>query len=135
MRRALDIAVVVVLVIDAVVLGVIEVVFLPLYVGAVPLPVGALAAALSNALAVLALGPLFRRTSIVGAPLWAWLATVLLLGTSGPGGDVVLVGDWRALLLLALGVIPAAVLLGRHMAAGAASHVKTGSAGGADSTG
>lgn len=118
MSRALDVAAVVVVSLAAALLGVVEVAFLPLYLGAVPLPLGALLAALTNALAVLALAPLFRRTAVVGTPLAAWLLVVLGLGAGGPGGDTMLVGDWRALLLLGLGVVPAALLLGRHLGTG-----------------
>lgn len=121
MRRLLDVAVVAVVVLDTVVLAVVAVLLLPLYVGSVPVPLGALVAAVANVVAVLALGRVTSRTSVVALPLGAWVLTVLGTASPGPGGDTLLVGDWRALLLLGAGLVPAALLLGRHLGAGAAA--------------
>lgn len=97
-----------------VLVAVIEVLLLPVHVGTVAVPVGALAALVTNPVLVAAAGERTTRTSVAAAPLGAWVLTVLATATSGPGGDVLLLGDWRALLLLVLGVVPAALVLGRH---------------------
>ncbi len=103
----------------AVVFAVLEVLFTPVYIGSVPAPVGAVAAAVTNAGLVYAAGWFTTRTLIVATPLLAWLVTVLVLASGGPGGDILVPGDWKALLLLGLGVLPAGVMLGRHMGASA----------------
>lgn len=101
----------------AVVFAVLEVVFTPVYIGAVPAPFGAVAAAVTNTGLTWAATQFARRTSIAAIPLAAWVVTVLVLASGGPGGDVLVPGDWKALLLFGLGVVPAGVLLGRHMGA------------------
>jgi hypothetical protein len=45
-----------------------------------------------------------------------WLVALGVLGVAGPGGDVLLPADWRSALLLAGGLFPAAVVLGRELA-------------------
>lgn len=99
----------------SVVFAVLEVLYLPVYVGAVPVPVGAFAAALTNAALVHAAGWFTTRTAVAAAPMIAWLLTVLVLASGGPGGDVLVPGDWRALLLFGLGLVPAGILLGGHL--------------------
>ena len=103
----------------AVVFAVLEVLYTPVYIGAVPAPFGAVAAAVTNTGLVYAAGWFTTRTLVVAIPLLAWLVTVLILASGGPGGDVLVPGDWKALLLLGLGVLPAGVMLGRHMGASA----------------
>jgi hypothetical protein len=56
-------------------------------------------------------GDASRRVLIVGAPLWAWLATLGVVGFVGTE-NMALIQDWRSLLLLAAGVLPAGVALG-----------------------
>lgn len=103
------------LVLLAVLLAVVAVLFLPLRVGGTAVPVGALVAAVSNALLVRAAGARSSSTAVAAAPLAAWLLTVLALATGGPGGDVLVLADWRALLLLGAGVLPAVLVLGGHL--------------------
>jgi hypothetical protein len=111
------------LVVAAVESAVVELFFLPLRfdglllpeLGGGPFPVTAALAAVGTPLLVRAAARLAPRLVVAGAPLGAWLATVLVFGFFGPGGDAVLVGDWRALLLLAGGALPAAVVLGGEM--------------------
>lgn len=110
------------LLVDAVLLAVFEVFFLLLRAdgtvlpnwGAAPVPVSALAAALTTSLLVARAGRIAARTSVAGAPLLAWLLVVIALGLAGgPGGDVVLLPDWRTLLLIGCGAIPGALTLGK----------------------
>jgi hypothetical protein len=111
------------LVVDAAVSAVVELFFLPLRfdgtllpdLGGGPFPATAVLAAVGTPLMVRIAARLAPRLGVAGAPLAAWLATVLVFGFFGPGGDAVLVGDWRALLLLAGGALPAAVVLGGEM--------------------
>jgi hypothetical protein len=108
------------LVADAVLLAVLELFFLPLRLaperGGWMVPLSIAAAAVSTPLLVRSAARLDSRMLVAGAPLAAWLATILLLGVAGPGGDVVLPADFRSLLLLFAGVVPAGVVLGRRAA-------------------
>jgi len=103
------------LVVLSALVAVLEVLYLPVHLGAVAVPLGALAAAVTNPVLVLAAGEGTTRTAVAGAPLAGWVLTVLLLTFGGPGGDVLVPNDWRALVLLALGVVPAALVLGGHL--------------------
>jgi hypothetical protein len=114
------------LVVDAVLLGVLELLYLPLRLGpdhgGVMLPVSVLLAAVGTPLLVGAAAALAPRPAVAGVPLAAWVLTVLVLGVAGPGGDVLLPDDFRSLLLLVAGVLPSGVLLARLPArAGAAA--------------
>ncbi len=111
--------VIVLLCVDAVLLATLELFYLPLRLdgvvlpkaGDVPLPLSALVAAVTTPLLVTTAERLVsRRLAMV--PLLVWFVTLLVLGVEGPGGDSVLMVDWRALLLLAGGALPAAMALG-----------------------
>lgn len=114
-----------VLVVDAVVLAVVELLFLPLrfdgYVlpdvlGGIPVPVSALAAALTTPWLVSVAGKVAPRLPVAAAPLIAWIVAVAVFGMFGPGGDLVLISDWRSLLLFACGALPSAIVLGKVLA-------------------
>ena len=119
-RTGRDWPLLVVLMLDAVLLAVLELVYLPLRfdgyllpnLGGWPFPVTALVAALTMPWLVSQSARIADRALGGGAPLWAWLITVAAFGFAGPGGDVVLLPDWRTLLLIAAGMLPAAVALG-----------------------
>lgn len=100
----------------AVLLAVLELLYLPAYVGRWPALVSVLVAGLTTPWLVHVAASVSRRPLVAGAPLVAWLVTVFVVGTMGPGGDVLLPVSprslWRSLLLLIAGVIPAAVVLG-----------------------
>jgi hypothetical protein len=110
-----------VLIADAVVLGIVELLYLPLafdgYVlpnlGGVPLPLSPIVAAVTTPWLVSTAGTLSPRLSVAAAPLFAWIVAVAWFGMFGPGGDVLLSEDWRSLLLFAGGALPAAIVLGR----------------------
>jgi hypothetical protein len=105
---------------DAVILAVIEVFFLPLRLdgwllprlGSVPLPVTALIAAVATPWLVLTAARISPRAAVAASPLLIWLAAVLGLWFNTPGGVTVLLPDWRSLLLVGAGGLPAAVVLG-----------------------
>ncbi|WP_216209446.1 hypothetical protein [Amycolatopsis aidingensis] len=113
----------VLLLVDVVLLAVLELFYLPLRLdglilpaaGAVPVPVTVLLAAATTPLLVRAAAWVAPpRLAVV--PLVLWLVTVFGIGLAGPGGDLVLLQDWRALLLLAAGALPAALSLGAVLA-------------------
>lgn len=111
------------LLVDAVLLAVLELLYLPLYIGSVQFPIAALVAAATTPLLVSAAGRLSSHRGVAAAPLVVWFVTALAFGGFGPGGDMVLLGnDWRTLLLLVGGALPSAVMLGmvlaRNQAAG-----------------
>jgi hypothetical protein len=105
---------------DSAVLAVIELLFLPLRfdgyllpdLGGFPLPVTVLLAALTTPWLVSMASDLTDRLVVSVAPLLVWLLSLGVFGLAGPGGDLVLIEDWRSLLLLAAGALPAAIVLG-----------------------
>lgn len=106
-----------VLLVDAVLLALIELLFLPLRINGVPFPITAALAAVTTPLLVSAAGRLSTHRAVAVAPLVVWFATVFVFGVFGPGGDVVLLGnDWRPLLLIAAGSLPSALMLGMVLA-------------------
>jgi hypothetical protein len=109
-----------VLIADSVLLAALELLYLPLRfdgfllpdLDGFPLPLTAVVAALTMPWLVSVAGTLSTRLSVAAAPLLVWLLCIGVFGLAGPGGDIVLVQDWRALLLLAGGSLPAAMALG-----------------------
>ncbi|MDQ2881093.1 MAG: hypothetical protein M3Y48_07545 [Actinomycetota bacterium] len=106
----------VVLVFDAFALAAVELLYLPLRVGTVPLPITILLAALSTPWLVRSAAELGGPRLVAAIPLVVWVLTLGVLGLGGPGGDVLLPDGWRPALLLAAGLFPAAFLLGREFA-------------------
>lgn len=115
----------VVLIVDAVILAVVELLFLPLRfdgyllpytLGGISVPASAVVAALSTPWLVSVAGKLSPRMLFASAPLLAWIVAVAVFGMFGPGGDLVLVSDWRSLLLFACGALPSALVLGKVLA-------------------
>jgi hypothetical protein len=105
---------VVVLVADAAGLAVVELLYLPLRVGTVPFPITILLAAVSTPWLVRSAAEL-GGPRMAAVPLVVWVLTLGVL-VAGPGGDVLFPMDWRSALLLAGGMFPAAVVLGRAVA-------------------
>lgn len=123
---------------DAVVLAALELLFLPLRVrdltdGAPawsadwPVPLSILAAAISGPLLVVAVSRLTHRPIAAASPLLVWMLAALVIGAFGPGGDVLLLNDWRSVVLLAAGTLPGALVLGRMV--GTALSAQTGAIG------
>ena len=90
------------LALDGVLVGAVGLAFTPLYVGAVPAPLGVLLSVLVLPWLVLRAGEIDRR--FAGAPVFAWFATIAVLGLFGPGGDALLTGSWQSLLLVVGGI-------------------------------
>ncbi|HEX3780497.1 MAG TPA: hypothetical protein VHX38_12590 [Pseudonocardiaceae bacterium] len=122
MRRPADWLTLLVLLVDAVILAVLEMFFLPLRfdgtllpdLGGWPFPVTVLVAAVTMPWLVARAGDASTRLLVVGAPLWVWLATIGVVGLAGTE-NLVLLEDWRGLLLLAAGTLPSAVALGNAL--------------------
>ncbi|MBV8993035.1 MAG: hypothetical protein JO287_04880 [Pseudonocardiales bacterium] len=93
-----------------------ELLYLPLRVGAAPFPITILLAAVSTPWLVRSAAELGGPRTLAAIPLAVWLLAIGVLGVGGPGGDVLLAADWRSGILLAAGTFPAAVALGRAMA-------------------
>lgn len=106
----------VVLMFDTVALAVVELLYLPLRVGAVPFPITILLAVVSTPWLVRSTAELGGPRMLAVVPMLLWVLAFGVLGIAGPGGDVLLRDDWRSTLLMAGGTIPAAVALGRVMA-------------------
>ncbi|MEU6266613.1 hypothetical protein [Saccharopolyspora shandongensis] len=100
------------LLLDAVVLALVELLFLPSYIGSVQFPVTAALAVVTTPLLVAEAARISPRRRVGGAPLLVWFVTVFVFGVFGPGGDIVLLNDWRALLLIGGGALPSAMMLG-----------------------
>jgi hypothetical protein len=113
------------LVLDAVVLALLEQFFLPLrfdgtalpeFGGDFPFPITILVAVLTTPLLVTTTAKLVRP-GLSWIPLLVWVVVLLVVGVAGPGGDVVLIEDWRTLLLLGGGALPGAMMLGGSIGA------------------
>ncbi|GAA4546261.1 hypothetical protein [Amycolatopsis samaneae] len=105
---------------DAVLLALLELFFLPLrldgtalprMLGDLPMPLAILLGAVTTPLLVSAAGKLVRP-GLSFVPLVVWVLVIFVVGLFGPGGDLVLIQDWRALLLLGASALPAALALG-----------------------
>ena len=110
----------VLLLVDAAILAVLELMFLTLRfdgyllpdLGGFPLPITVLVAVVTMPWLVVQAARLSPRLSVAAAPLLVWVLVLGVFALAGPGGDRVLIEDWRALLLLAGGALPAAMKLG-----------------------
>jgi len=111
------IVVLAVLTLDGVLSAIAGAFLLPLYVGAVPLPVSGLISGLVNVALVWAALQWVSTPRLAALPLWAWLATTLGLTIGGPGGDVVLSGagvmQFAPVVFVVLGGGPPAYALSR----------------------
>jgi hypothetical protein len=103
-----------VLTLDGVLSAIAGALFLPLYIGAIPLPISGLISGLVNAALVWAALQWAPTPRLAALPLWAWLVTALGLTLGGPGGDIVLSGagvmQLAPLLFMVLGAGPPAYL-------------------------
>ncbi|MGM1060115.1 hypothetical protein [Saccharothrix sp. Mg75] len=79
-----------------------------------PFPVTAALAAVATPALVMLASRYAHRTLAAASPLLVWAGTLLLFAVLGPGGDAVLLNDWRTLLLFAGGALPGAVAVGSY---------------------
>ncbi|TCP56242.1 hypothetical protein EV191_101182 [Tamaricihabitans halophyticus] len=124
-RRAL----LAILCVDAALLAIVELFYLPLRLdgtvlpdlGGAPFPISAVLALVTTPLLVSQAARVGAKASIAGAPLFVWFVVLLIFGVFGPGGDNLLIPDWRTLLLLACGALPSAIVLGGALGRGLGS--------------
>ena len=120
---------------DAALFGLLELFFLPLRLdgvvlprlGDLPFPITIVLGAVTTPWLVSTTAKLVRP-GLSWVPLLVWVLTVLVFGLLGPGGDILLLPDWRALLLLGASALPGALALGGGL--GRAAAVRTGGQGG-----
>lgn len=105
------------LALDGVLSAIAGALFLPLYLGPVPLPVSALLSGALNAALVWAASQCTDSKRLAALPLWTWLITTAVFTLGGPGGDVVFGGRgvlaYSSVIFLLLGALPPALLLRR----------------------
>ncbi|WP_232079709.1 hypothetical protein [Mycolicibacterium parafortuitum] len=114
---------------DGVLSALMAVFFLPLRIGVVPFPISALLSGVLNAALVWVALRWTTSPRLAAIPLWAWLATVLVLMSFGPGDDIVFGGtgvmEFGPVLLVALGGLPGAWLLMRPPGSASKAEVTT----------
>ncbi|MEE2034527.1 hypothetical protein [Rhodococcus chondri] len=99
------------LVADGALCAVLSVFYLGLYIGGVPFPITILLAAVINLLLVMAVRTETGSLGTAAWPLLAWVVGFGLCLLGGPGGDMVVVADWRILLLPIAALAPAGFYL------------------------
>jgi hypothetical protein len=141
-RESFDWLLLVVLLVDSIALALLELFFLPLRFdgtllpdwGSWPFPITVVVALVTMPMLISRAAGVSGRLLVAGSPLWVWLVVVGVVGIVGPE-NMVLLEDWRTLLLLACGALPAAVALGNAMAARKVALIRSESSsgnGGAD---
>jgi hypothetical protein len=88
------------------------VLFLPMYIGTVPLPVSALAGAVVVYAGIRLSYRLTGSMLAAFAPALGWLVAAVYLSFSRTLGYPLVIGDWRATLLLGVGALGAAMGVG-----------------------
>ncbi|MFC8044250.1 hypothetical protein [Nocardia sp. NPDC057353] len=111
---ALGPIILVVLTVDAVITLLLEVLYLPTYLGSVAFPISALVAGAVNTALVYAASTVSDRTVLQLLPLIVWTLGFLVCATTGPGGDMLLGSTWQTLLLLLCGLVAPLVFLSRR---------------------
>ncbi|CCQ15401.1 putative uncharacterized protein [Rhodococcus sp. AW25M09] len=104
-------ATVAVLVFDGFLSGILSVFFLPTYLGSVQFPISAVLGGIANVALIMAARKVAERPIWVASPLAGWFVAVAACMFGGPGGDVLLLADWRTMVLIIAGAGPPGVLL------------------------
>ncbi|MFD4670880.1 hypothetical protein ACFWNN_14165 [Lentzea sp. NPDC058450] len=118
--------------VEAAMLAVLEVIYLPIRfdgtllpkLGDLPFPITIAVAAVMTPLMVSWAAGLSKRVFTAALPLLVWFFTLAVFGYLEPGaasGQALLLQDWRGLLLFAAGAFPGAVAVGAVMARNAAN--------------
>ena len=112
----------------AALLALLECFYVNLRIGATPVPLAQVVAALANLALPFVMYRVTGRRGLSIVPGVIWIVIALILAARGPGGDVVVPGNWQGILLLLAGagaaVISIVVLIqpmGRTSTASAAS--------------
>lgn len=127
LETAVDAVLYPLLIVDALVLALLELAYLPLRfdgrllpaLGDAPAPFSLLVAAITMPILVSQAAHWSARMGKSGLyaalPMIVWLVAVLVFGVMGPGGDRFMTQDWRMLALLALGTLPGSFVLGNAL--------------------
>ena len=126
-RRSNSLTVAILLVIDTALLAMMELMFLTLAVGSIPIPISALVALITTPWLVRRAGE-FAGVAAASAVLITWALVIAVLGLAGPGGDVLLLLDLWSLVLIGAGLIPGAFVLGGVIRSGRDAGPGTGAA-------
>lgn len=113
----IDRALFAVLVVDGFIVGVLSVFLTYTRIVDVPVPIG-IAIALIGTTVLTWLASRLVDGPAKWLPLLAWFLVVIIGGFSGPGGDILLITDWRAIGLLLGGVVGPVVMSLRGALAG-----------------
>ena len=122
MKRS-ELIIIVVLLIDAVLLATFDLFLLPLRfdgvalpdLGGAPFPITVVFAIVGNVMLTRTAARLRPRLRVGALPVFVWFVVTVWLTLGGPSGTFAVYPDWRILLLLAAGTLPAAVTLGREL--------------------
>jgi hypothetical protein len=126
------VALLLLLCVEAAALAVLETMFLPLRLdgtllprlGDFPFPIMIVVAAVTTPVLVSWAAELSERVLTAALPLIVWFLTLMVFGYLEPGGlpgKVLLLQDWRGLLMFAGGALTGAVAVGAVMARNAAN--------------
>ncbi|WP_296371400.1 hypothetical protein [Pseudonocardia sp.] len=124
--RSDNLAIVGLLTFDGLLLGAFGLAFTPLFIGPVPVPIGALLSILILPWLVLRAGEIDPRPGPAATPLIAWFLAVVVLGFAGPGGDVLLPtqpGTFWTSFVLVFGGLGAGLYALRRVLTTGATHV------------
>lgn len=99
------------LVFDGALCAVLSVFYLGLYIGGTPFPIAMILAGIVNVLLVMAVRAETGSLRTAALPLVAWGVGLFLCLLGGPGGDQLMLSDWRTLLLPITALAPAAAYL------------------------
>jgi hypothetical protein len=97
--------------------AVLEVLWLPLRIGGLPVPLAIPVAVAVNLLLVHGTHRLTGSRAAAVLPAVVWLVVVLPASQRRTEGDVLLIGDWRGLAFLLFGVLGASLAVGRVLGA------------------
>jgi hypothetical protein len=111
-------------------LALVEVLWLPLRVGRVPLPVSVVAAVVGNPLLVVLAHRLSRSRLVAVLPAAVWLLVVVRASIPRPEGDLLLIGSGTlgvlTLVFLGLGLVSAVAAVGRVVGTAARDRPRSG---------
>lgn len=93
----------------AVLLAVLECFYVNLRIGTTPVPIFQIVAVVGNLLLPVAMVRLTGIRGTAAIPGILWIVVALILATRGPGGDVVVPGNWQGVFLLLAGAAAAVI--------------------------
>lgn len=107
----IKVSILVALIIDGFLNALLAVLFLPMYLGSIQMPVSGVLAGIVNVVLVRVAFTLSHSVSRSALPVAAFGVGLVVAMIGGPGGDVLVVADWRTLVLVAGGLLPPVVQL------------------------